>query len=149
MASFIRHFRSLPFPAKAVVLSLGLLVPFYAYALHSVREWQSGGSPAAALTAPYFWAIMSGRAAGAIALAVLLLYRRRPTSVAVTVTAVWLCGPPLTFLWRGIEVLAVSGGRASWAGDPVSWIMYAGLLPACITLALLVPKSVRAEFGLA
>lgn len=148
MLSLFRHFRSLPLPAKTVVLSLGLLVPFYAYALHGVAEWQSGGTPAAALTAPYFWAVILGRSFGAVGLAVLLLFWRHPASVAVTVAAVWLGGPPVTFLLRGIALLAASAGQVSWEGDPFSWTVPAALLPTYVTAALLIPGGVRAKYGL-
>jgi hypothetical protein len=140
---------TLPFPAAMVVLTMFFLVPAGMYAWAGIRDWQMGGSPAAALTERFFWGIAFGRTVGAMLLAILLLYCRRPAAVAVTITAVWLAGPPLDFLWVGIVVLAVSAGQASWGGgDMLGWIARVSLLPSVVTAALLIPRSVRRAFGI-
>lgn len=138
----------LPTPARIVVLALILLPAVGLYLSASIREWQIGGSPAYALTEHIFWGLGIGRSLGALLLATLLLYWRRPASVAITITAVWLAGPPLTFLWRAIDVLAASAGQSSWAGDPFGWIVAAAIFPGAITAILLVPTSVRHAYAI-
>ena len=81
-------------------------------------------------------------------LAVLLLRSRNPASLFVTIAAVWLAGPPLTFLLHGIFILAVSVGQTSWAGSSFEWLFRASLFPAFISIALLAPRDVRRAYGL-
>jgi hypothetical protein len=131
-----------------VVLLLAVLVPLYWYAIWGVREWASAGSPYHALTSRFFAVIALGRSVGAILLALLLLGWRQPGAIAVTLAAVWLAGPPVTFLWMGITVLAASAGQASWAGSALGWLPFAMLVPSLATILLLVPGSARRAYGL-
>jgi len=78
----------------------------------------------------------------------LLLSRRRPAAVAITITALWLAGPPVTFLWIGIVTLAESAGQSSWAGGPLDGIGRAILFPSLVTALLLGPPSVRRAYGI-
>lgn len=148
METPIRRLTTLPLAATAVVLSLAVLVPLSVYALFSMREWQEAGAPMHALTEPFFWTVGVSRSVGAVLLAFLLLYWRHPAAVAVTITAVWLAGPPVTFLYRGIVILAASAGQSSWAGGPLDWLGSAALFPTLVTAALLVPRNVRRAFGI-
>jgi hypothetical protein len=112
----LRRLMMLPVPAILVVVTLALFIPAGVYFEWSIREWQIGGSPAALLTERFFWCVWLLRGVGAVVLAVLLLYWRRPGALAVTITASWLAGPPLTFLLKGIMLLAASAGQSSWSG---------------------------------
>jgi hypothetical protein len=138
----------LPVAARIVVLSLLLLPPISLYVSADLRDWAMAGSPAYSLTGRFFWTLGVGRIAGAVLLATLLLYWRRPASLATTITAVWMAGPPLTFLWRGIMALAASLGQSSWAGGPLSWLVPAAIFPVFVTTVLLVPKSVRRAYAI-
>jgi hypothetical protein len=137
----------LPVAARVVVLALLLLPSISLYVSADLRQWAIAGSPAYSLTERFFWALGIGRILGALLLATLLLYWRRPASLATTITAVWMAGPPLTFLWKGIVALAASLGQSSWAGDPLSWLVPAVVFPAFVTLILLVPVSVRRAYA--
>jgi hypothetical protein len=148
MENPLRRLITLPLPAITAVLSLALLPSISVYLWSGIRTWQMGDSPAFALTDRFFWTIGVGRSIGGFFLAVLLLYWRRPASVAVTITGVWLAGPPLTFLWRGIDVLAASAGQSSWAGGVLDWIVLAVLFPGLITAALLIPPSARHAYAI-
>ncbi|AQR75078.1 hypothetical protein [Sphingomonas sp. LM7] len=148
MENPLRRLMMLPVPAIMVVVTLALFVPACVYFEWSLREWQIGGSPAALLTERFFWSIWLVRGVGAVLLAILLLYWRHPGAIAVTVTASWLAGPPLTFLLKGIAFLAASAGQSSWSGGLFDWIVPAALLPSIITAALLIPWSVRAAFAI-
>jgi hypothetical protein len=148
MDNLFRRLRMLPALAVMVVLSLALLPSISLYLCSGIREWQMGGSPAAGLTERFFWGVGLGRSIGAMLLAILLLYWRRPAAIAVTITAVWLAGPPLAFLLRGIEILAASAGQSSWAGGLPGWIVPAALFPSFVTVALLAPPSVRRAYAI-
>jgi len=138
---------TLPVPARLVVLSLIVLPAAHLYLSESIREWQLEGSPAYTLTERFFWGLGLGRALGALLMAAMLLYWRHPASVAVTITTVWLAGPPLTFFWRGIVVLSASAGQSSWAGDPLRWLVPSAAFPILVTAALLAPLSVRRAYA--
>lgn len=148
MENPLRRLMMLPIPAIMVVVTLALLIPTGVYFEWSIREWQIGGSPAALLTERFFWGVWLFRGVGAVGLAVLLLYWRRPGAIAVTITAAWLAGPPLTFLLKGIVLLAASAGQSSWSGGWFDWILPAALLPTLITAGLLIPRSVRGAFAI-
>ena len=93
-----RASRMPPGAVWAVAAGFILLVPFYQWTEIGLRDWRHGGSPAAALEAPYFWAVTALRTGGAIALGLLLLMLRRPAVPWVAIAATWLAGPPLTFM---------------------------------------------------
>jgi hypothetical protein len=118
MGDPLQRLMMLPVPARIVVLSLLLLPPASLYVSAELRDWALAGSPAYPLTDRFFWALGAGRMLGAVLLAILLLYWRRPASLATAITTVWMAGPPLTFLWRGIVVLAASLGQSSWGRRP-------------------------------
>jgi len=136
-----------PFPATMVIVSLAVFVPLSAYVCHGLRVWQFGDSPAFALTEPYFIGIWIGRTTGAVALAILLLFWRHPLAIAATLIAIWLAGPPLTLMFSGLEILAISGGQAAWPPHPLSAIAPATLFAILITAALLIPRSVRQAYN--
>lgn len=98
----VKSSRRIPPPAVLVaVAALVILVPLGSWALVGLREWSHGGSPAAELEAPYFWGVMLFRLAGAFLLAALLCFCRTSASIWITVTSVWLAGPPLQMLLTG------------------------------------------------
>src|SRR5688572_24002866 len=102
-----------PAPVLWVIAMLVLLMPFGSWTLAGVREWQMGGTLADTLTGPYFRGIVWLRLVGAFFLAALLWSHRRPESIWIAVTSVWLAGPPLQMMLIGMEGLAASGGRIS------------------------------------
>jgi hypothetical protein len=101
------------------------------------------------LIVPFFWVLHAGRAAGGVLLAIVLLYMRRPTALAIVITAVWLAGPPLGFFWRGIELLVASGGQIAWVDRTGEWLVRNLICPIFVTATLLVPRKVRGAYGLA
>ncbi len=139
----------LPWSAWLAIAGLCIVVPFSFYVQAAVHSWQVGGSPAAELTDPYFWAVGLGRCAGAIGLAVLLMTWRRPACVTLAIATVWLAGPPVDLLLRGIDLLAASGGKFSWQAIRPDGLLTSMAFPVLVTLALLAPRSARAAYGLA
>jgi len=140
-------FMSPPQAAWLAIATLGVGVPLSLYPLAGVRDWQIGGSPAAALADPYFHAMCWIRSLGAVALAALLLFRQRRSSVAVTLTAVWIAGPPVHFLMRGIDMRAMSEGQVSWNGVSGDSLATTLAVPMLVTLCLIVPVSVRRAYA--
>lgn len=108
------HAKLLP-PAPVLVVLFGLLVfvPLASWILVSGRDWGYGDTPAAALDTSYFWAVLLLRLGGALFLAILLLFCRNPASVWITLTSVWLAGPPFQWLLTGVQLLALSGAQRS------------------------------------
>lgn len=147
MKGLVRPRETLPIPVAAAIILLAVAVPVSAYVQHGIRVWQLGTSPAAALTEPWFRTVWIGRSAGALLLALVLIYRWRPSTVAATTMAVWLAGPPLTLLLGAIDLLAASAGRASWS--PSLWrdLAVSAALPSAVSALLLIPRSVRSEIA--
>lgn len=140
---------SLPSPVLFTLALLTLGVPAAAYQGAQLQAWQTISWPSLALLAPFSDSVRIGRCIGAFALAAALVRWRTPASVATAVTAVWLGGPPLDLLLHGLRTLALSSGRVSWRPqDVVLWLPPASLVPTIVTLALLVPQSVRRTYGL-
>ena len=146
MENPVHRLMTLPAPAIMVVLTLAVLVPAGVYFEIVIWRCQSAVSPADLLTARFFWAVWLGRGVGAVALSIMLLYWRSAAAIAVTITGIWLAGPPLTFLLRGMMLLAVSAGQSSWSGGILDWAVPPALLPSLITAGLLIPRSVRQAF---
>ena len=148
MENPLHRLMMLPIPAIMVVMTLALFIPAGVYFEWTIREWQIGGSPAALLTERFFWSVWLIRGVGAVLLAILLVYWRHPGAVAVAITASWLAEPPLTFLLKGVMLLAASAGQSSWSGGLFDLLVPSALLPALITAALLIPRSVRGAFAI-
>ncbi|MEA3000562.1 MAG: hypothetical protein QOK17_2395 [Sphingomonadales bacterium] len=89
-----------PIPVLIVVVGLVVLVPLGSWTLVGIRDWGYGGSPAAALDAPYFWGVLLLRLGGAIFLALLPTFLRTPASIWIAITSVWLAGPALQCFWQ-------------------------------------------------
>jgi hypothetical protein len=135
-----------PAAATVVAVSLLVLVPLYQWVQLDLREWGYGGSPAAYLEAPYFFGVVAVRVVGSIALAALLFAVRKAATLWVVVVATWLAGPPLTFLFVGVHLLAVSRGAGS---VPERWTFlgWSFLFPLFVTLCLLGSRRVRQHYG--
>ena len=131
-----------------VIAILYLIVPLSIEAMRELRVWGLADSPARLLSEPYFWVTGIGRVIGAYLLGALLLLHRKPTSIAVTIVAVWLGGPPITFLMSGITLLADSAGQASMSNSETTLLWQASFLPALITALLLGSRRVRQIYGL-
>ena len=136
-----------PTPVLLVVIGLAIVVPLGSWAWVGIREWALGDSPAAALGAPYFWGLLLFRAGGAIGLAFLLCLLRTPASIWITVTSVWLAGPPLQLLYAGIDVLSASGGQRSLPDSPLQMAVWLSVGPAIVTICLLGFRSSRQAYG--
>jgi hypothetical protein len=136
-----------PAAALIVIASLLVLVPLYQWERVGLREWGYGGSLAAELDAPYFMGVVLLRAVGAIVLAGLLLVVRKPAALWVAIVAIWLSGPPLTYLLVGIFLLAASGGQRS---IPASWAFlgWSVVFPLFVTACLLGSQRVRQHYGI-
>jgi hypothetical protein len=136
-----------PLGALLVIIAFVVLVPFYHWGYVDIRNWQTGGSPAAELDGPYFLAIVAFRTVGAMTLAGLLLAVRRPSAIWVTIVAAWLAGPPLTFLFTGILMLSITGGQTSL---PPGWnpVFWSAVFPLLVTVCLLLPRRVREHYGI-
>ena len=136
-------------PAAALLVISGylILVPLYQWTRIGLRDWGYGGSPAAELDRPYFWALVLFRTVGAFLLAALLWFVRRPTAVWLAVAATWMAGPPLTFMFVGITLLAASAGQSS-VPDDWALLKWAFVFPLLVTIGLLGPSSVRKHYGL-
>src|SRR5688572_5419465 len=123
-----KKIRDTPLPVAIVALVLGLFVPLGFHLWVGIRHWQVGGTPFALLTDPFFWTVGLGRCVGGVLLAVLLLCFRNPASITITVTAVWLTGPPIDLLIAGINLLAASAGRAAWPSS-FAWLPLSLVVP--------------------
>jgi hypothetical protein len=137
-----------PPPVLVAIAALVIVVPVGSWTLVGLREWRHGGSPAAELEAPYFWGVLLFRLAGAFLLASLLCFRRTSASIWITVTSVWLAGPPLQMLLTGIELLSASSGQQSLPTAPLGILMFWSVGPAMITVCLLAFRSSREAYGL-
>jgi hypothetical protein len=138
----------LPPPVLVVIASLVLLVPVAAWAEAGLHRWSYGDSPAAVLVAPYFWGVLLLRLVGAFVLAALLLFVRKPASVWMAVTSLWLAGPPFQLLLMGIEMLVLTGGHQSVPPYPGQVLIRSSIGPAVVTLCLLAFRSSRRAYGL-
>ena len=137
-----------PWPVLLVLAGLVFIVPLWSIAEVNIREWRIGDSPAAVVAAPYFWVLIYARLFGAAALALLLWFVRNPASIWITVTSVWLAGPPFQFFFIGIDIVASSGGQRS---TPETWgpiLLVLSFGPAAVTACLLGFKSVRRAYHL-
>jgi hypothetical protein len=137
-----------PIPVLVVIVGLVLLVPLGSWTVVMSRAWAYGGSPAAALDAPYFWAVLLLRLVGAFLLALLLTLRRAPASIWIAVTSVWLAGPVLQMLLAGIVLLAATAGQRSLPASPFHLLAWWSFGPAIVTFCLLAFRSSRAAYGL-
>ena len=148
-ASDVKFSRRIPPPPVLVAIAaLVVLVPLGSWTLVGLREWSHGGSPAAELEAPYFWGVLLFRLVGAFFLASLLCFHRGPASIWITVTSLWLAGPPLQILLTGIEVLGASSGQRSLPTAPLQILLWWSLGPAMLTFCLLAFRSSREAYGL-
>ena len=144
-----RYAMPLPPPPVLLVITMLLIgVPLLCWALVGLANWQHGRAPATELEAPYFWGVLLLRLGGAFLLALLLWFFRNPASCWVTVTSVWLAGPPLQMLLIGIEVLAASSGQHSLPTHPLKIFMWWSVGPAIVTICLLGFSSSRAAYRL-
>jgi hypothetical protein len=137
-----------PMPVLVVLVALALVFPLASWAEVNIREWAYGGSPGAALDAPYFWGVLLLRLSGAFVLVLLLWFLRTPTSIWITITSVWLAGPVLQALLTGIVILAASGGHRSLPASPFHLLAGWSFGPAIITFCLLGFRSSRQAYGL-
>ncbi len=141
-----RH--SPPAPVLVIILALVLLVPLWSWTMINMREWGFGGSPADMLSAPYFWGVLWLRLGGAFLLAIILWLYRRPASIWIALTSVWLAGPPLQMLLMGVEILAASEGQRSLPSDPLRILIWWSIGPSIMTIFLLAFRSSRRAYGL-
>ncbi|MEA3050863.1 MAG: hypothetical protein QOG84_2699 [Sphingomonadales bacterium] len=137
-----------PPPVLVVIASLVLLVPLAAWAEVGLHRWSYRYSPAAVLMAPYFWGVLLLRLVGAFVLAALLFFVRKPASVWMAVTSLWLAGPPFQLLLIGIEMLVLTGGHQSVPPHPSQVLVRSSIGPAVVTLCLLAFRSSRRAYGL-
>ncbi|HEY0311627.1 MAG TPA: hypothetical protein VGC56_03950 [Allosphingosinicella sp.] len=137
-----------PVPVLAVIVGLLVLVPLGSWLLVALRDWGYGGSPAAVLDGPYLWGVLLLRLAGAVLLALLLVFVRKPASVWIAVTSLWLAGPPLQMLLTGIVLLSASAGQQSLPPFPLRLLLWWSIGPAVATLCLLGFRSSRKAYGI-
>jgi hypothetical protein len=127
----------------AAALAAG--VPLFYWVGADLRDLQYGNSRAAALTAPFFWAVLMFRVTGALVLTYMLVSSRKSHIPWVVVIATWLAGPPISFLVSGIETLSVSLAQAS---TPSSWsaLVWSLALPMLVTTCLFGSKKARRHY---
>jgi hypothetical protein len=140
--------RTPPRPVILVLIGLLIFVPLASWVWADLREFAYGGSPAAELVGPYFWGVLLFRLFGAIFLACLLWFVRKPASIWITTTSVWLAGPPLQMLLTGIFILARTGAQRSTIDDPLKAVLVLSIGPAIVTWLLLAFRSSRKAYGL-
>lgn len=137
----------LPAPVLLVIFIFVVLAPLGSWAMANLHDWAVGDSPAGMLVSPYFWGVLLARLGGAFILAGLLWFFRNPASIWITVTSVWLAGPPFQMLLSGIVILAASAGQRSLPGAPMSTMILSCTGPAVVTVLLLAFRSSRRAYG--
>lgn len=136
-----------PLPALLLIAALFVLVPLFWFVMAKVRNWGFGGSQADLLSAPYFRAEVIFDIVGGYALGILLLVKRSPASVWISLTSIWMAGPPIRFMSVGIVVLSGSLAQRS-TPDDWSFLWASAVFPAAATICLLCFRSVRIHYGL-